>query len=572
MQDWTKWWQILFPTLLLLHIPSVRADSERDQASLPSDDMLALPVGGSSKFKRKELPPEPRLDHKQNGVLDLGPLYQSMLLPISSVAPVRLEAVYNEPVSLEGVLRHALKHSFAIGIARESWLIYRWGLYSSAANYLPIPSNSLNWSMSKSEIAPDQIASNSRNVSDYQGYSLFTGGSAFNSFLSQYYSVRGWKHDYFGSINDTLLSVYNAYTNLRLNSALLQIAARSLKVSESQMKVNDALFTAGTGTRFAIMQSRSQLAADRQALLAQQVATRQAALSLAYALNAPLSVNLIPCDESLSEDEIMDVSLSLDQLMEIALKNRPDLRSSELYLTASRRNIVSTASSLYPSVSLSTGAGHSSTTTYQSTESKNNALLQQAIVFNQNKLASQSGSSGSSTGSSTSTGSSSLASEHNAGVYGGLSNTLSEGYNLYWALPTMGIATSCYVASWRALSTQAMLQANQKLLSAQQSIHNAYLNAVCARDRIDSSAYGVASAQEQLRLALLRLQSGTGTNLELITAQREYIKSLTAQAKAICDSNLAQAQLLHDTGLISLDTLTGGYFPNRPFRQPRKGK
>jgi outer membrane protein TolC len=50
-----------------------------------------------------------------------------------------------------------------------------------------------------------------------------------------------------------------------------------------------------------------------------------------------------------------------------------------------------------------------------------------------------------------------------------------------------------------------------------------------------------------------------GTNLELITAQRDYVNSLSNQAQAIIASNQAQAQILHETGLISLESLTRGY-------------
>jgi outer membrane protein TolC len=53
-----------------------------------------------------------------------------------------------------------------------------------------------------------------------------------------------------------------------------------------------------------------------------------------------------------------------------------------------------------------------------------------------------------------------------------------------------------------------------------------------------------------------------GTTLEVIQAERDYINSLTTQAQAIVGSNLAQAQLLHDTGIISADALLHGYKGN----------
>jgi outer membrane protein TolC len=90
-------------------------------------------------------------------------------------------------------------------------------------------------------------------------------------------------------------------------------------------------------------------------------------------------------------------------------------------------------------------------------------------------------------------------------------------------------------------------------------VRSDYVTALSAREQIDNAAYGVDSSQEALRLAGLRLKSGYGTNLELITAQRDYINALYSQAQAIVASNLAQAQLLHDTGVLSTETLTSGY-------------
>ena len=52
-----------------------------------------------------------------------------------------------------------------------------------------------------------------------------------------------------------------------------------------------------------------------------------------------------------------------------------------------------------------------------------------------------------------------------------------------------------------------------------------------------------------------------GTNLEQIQSQRDYAAALTNQAQAIGNSNIAQAQLLHDMGMISVTTLTEGYKP-----------
>jgi OMF family outer membrane factor len=144
-----------------------------------------------------------------------------------------------------------------------------------------------------------------------------------------------------------------------------------------------------------------------------------------------------------------------------------------------------------------------------------------------------------------------------------LFNTVSFQFNINYQLANLGVAAATNILSARAISQQTMLQANQVLQQVSQQVRGAYLNALTAREQIDVTATGVESSAEELRLANLRVQMGIGTNLELIQAQRDYITALINQAQAIIQSNEAQAQLLHDTGVISVETLLNGFSPTR---------
>jgi len=104
-----------------------------------------------------------------------------------------------------------------------------------------------------------------------------------------------------------------------------------------------------------------------------------------------------------------------------------------------------------------------------------------------------------------------------------------------------------------------MLQCNQELTLVEQNVRTDYLNIKTARQLIDKAAAAVAASREALRIARLRLNGGVGTNYEVITAQKDYITNLTTQAQAIVSSNVAQAKLLHDIGMIDATTLSTGY-------------
>lgn len=560
---------------------------------------------------RLKVPPQPSADHEKNKTLDLSPLAQPAIarLSTSAVGPIRLEASYNECITLEDALKHALHYNLPIKINRESYNYQKYQLLGAYTGF--VPSFAIDWNLTRASILPKPTIGNSRVYSATVTYPVFNGGSVVYNALAQYYRKVGFYYAYNATVNDTLLDVYNKYTNLVLNICLLEIRANSLQLSETQLKMNSALYEAGTGTQFAIMQSRTQLGDDRQALIQQQQATRVAALELASTLNLPMAINLVPMETTITENLIVDRGLDIKLLMNLAMLYRPELRQFECFRLSAARSVQQAASSLYPSVAFFTGFTHASVTVnpaqnggevsgiasaevanLQDTSGlvSNQALNQTAAFTPENQDNTTSADQGANTGATTvvaasggnpisavqsgglvtsgavaptfnGTAGASVGATNTvgAGVFPGLANTNQAGFQMQWGPPNFGITSVLNVVATRALSRQSMLQANQELMLVGQQVRTAYVNATIARQKIDAAAYGVASAADALKLANLRVRTGLGTNLELIQAQRDYITALSNQAEAIIGSNQAQAQLLHDTGLISVSSLTRGY-------------
>ncbi len=89
-------------------------------------------------------------------------------------------------------------------------------------------------------------------------------------------------------------------------------------------------------------------------------------------------------------------------------------------------------------------------------------------------------------------------------------------------------------------------------------VRTSYADSLIAEQKIEQTNDQVASAKEELRLARIRLDTGLGTNLDVLTAQRDLTQAYIDQAEAVINFNLTQVQLLRDIGLISVDTLTSG--------------
>lgn len=576
--------------------------------------------------------------HEQNKTIDLGPLHAGTLLKIGNLRPIRLDATYNEPLTLRQALEYTVRNNLPIRINERVFAGQKYQFYNTLGQYLPSWFSNLTFSHAN---ISGGVVSNSRVFQTGMSFPIFQGGAVTYGALQQYYRMRASRNQYQTAINDALLNTYNAYYNLLLQRALLQIRIKAVEVSEEQLRLNQQLYIAGTGTRFAVMQSETQLASDRQAMLQQQFNVRIAALQLGYTMNLPLSANLIPADLTVSESNLYESDMRMNDLLAMSFKYRPELRQYEYLRLAAARNIQLQTAQLYPTLSfnmtyqasstsvsgggggggggrgsnsagglaaangftpgstigggfnsgpavgvttagvptvqgtalqvpqIATGTGGLTVTPGATNTTFGTATGATSVGVGGTVVTSGSGLntlSGSASGVSSTVGNVGTT----LGAFGGKVSSLTWSFNLNYRLNNMGTTAAASILQARATARQALLQANQVFQQVVQQTRTSYLNTLAAHEQIDVAAVGVASSSEALRLANLRVQHGIGTNLELIQAQRDYIQALITQAQAIIASNQAQAQLIHDTGVISVDTLTNGYrrtVGNNPFNK-----
>lgn len=498
-------------------------------AAAVTDQDGATSSGKTSPFTLPDdLGPDSDAVHDLNKTLRTNQLSLHSAVSLYSFKNVRDEIGFDQPITLDEALSYALRNNLAIKISQESYKYQRYVLLGNMASALP--SFSMAYDISRTHITNEKINSLARVQLERLNYPVFQGGSVMYGILAQAFRERGWAQAYKATVNDTLLQVYQSYNNLLLARVLLQIRAKAVEVDEEQMRVNQQLEAAGVGTRLAVMQSDAQLATDRQALIQQQVAVRQAALTLNFVLNYPMSINLVPIEETITEQSLFQTKARITELVKTAMKHRPELREYEYFKFGAARNLQIASAPLYPQLAFFTAISYTNTTTQRDKGSVAASLA--------------------ASGTTSTSG---------AGVFGGQFSTVQNGMGLTWNLNGMGLTNVANIFGAQSLNRQAGIQANQELQTVLQQVRSDYLAWRAAREQIDNAAHGTLVSAEELRLSSIRLRQGVGTNLEVIQAQRDYINALTTQAQAIVGSNTAQAQLLHDVGIISTDTLLHGY-------------
>jgi outer membrane protein TolC len=554
-------------------------------------------------------------NHDLNKTLDIKPLYLGSVVRTSSARELEGEERYDQRITLGDALSYALTHGLPLKISKEAYNYQRLQTLANIASALP--SFAMSYTLSRGNIFNKGTHAQAETFLTGVSYPVFQGGGILYGILTQHYREKGWHYAYKATVSDVFLDIYQKYTNLLLQRVLLQIFAKTVEADEEQLRLNRAAFNAGTGTRFAILQSESQLAADRQALLQQQVTARQAALALNLSLNFPMSINLIPIEETLTEASLFKSNVEVHSLIRDALHFNPSLRQYEMFRLTAARNVQLASAPLYPTVSFFTLFQHNdalvvpaqnaqdvggiATATITSALNSNFAGRASNNALGQQQSFSPTGGSTSSQGANTgpsaipaASGGTPIATVQSgslvtsgavapsifgggngpgnnpnvngslqapAGIFPGVFRSFQMGLSVSLALPNSGLTTVANIYAARVLARQALIQCNQELDLVLQTVRSDYLSMVNTRTVIDKAAYSVVSSREALRLARARFVNGVSTNLEVIQAQRDYISALTSQAQAIVNSNIAQAQLLHDMGMISRRTLTNGYEP-----------
>jgi outer membrane protein TolC len=554
-------------------------------------------------------------DHDTAKTLHLSSVYLSRAIGMHSFDALRQETRCTQLITLREAINYVLDQGMQIKISRESMNYQHWLTVAGVTGFLPSFQTSFN--VTQADVTNEATTSFGRSFIAGVSFPVFQGGGVLYSLLSQRYREKAWREAYKATVSDVFLDVYKKYTNLLLQRVLLQTLAKTIETDEERLRITQAQEKYGTGTRYSVMQSEAVLSNDRQLFLQQGVAMRQAGLALNLALNLPLSINLVPVEETLSETTLFKDEVQLRTLIQDTLKFNPGLRQYEDFRLAAARNLQAQASSLYPSIAFFVlyslndatvtppqngaalgGAATSAIASFLDStfagRVSNNALGQ---LYSFSPTAGSTSTQGANTGPSSTqaaaggtplaliqsgslvssgavapsifgggTGASSGPNVNGslqapASIFPGYFSEVQAGFSMVWNLPSFGLQTAANIMASKVLARQALMQCNQEITLVVQQIRSDYLAVLEARQSIDKAAATALAYREALKVALTRYNVEVGTQVDVIGAQRDYVNALTVQAQAIVASNVAQAQLLHDMGIISASTLTDGYKP-----------
>ncbi len=192
------------------------------------------------------------------------------------------------------------------------------------------------------------------------GLTLFTGLQNYNSIQKSRYEVLAGQEDLQNILDNVSLNVALAYLQILLNKELVAANENQLNITLQQIEKTKKLVDAGSVARGNLLQIEAQAAQEELLLInmKNQLETSYLNITQLLELQSPGGFEIVVPEINIDPNSV--ITGNIDDIYEIAQKSRPEIKSSELKLTASEFDLKIAKGGRSPKISLN----HSFNTRY----------------------------------------------------------------------------------------------------------------------------------------------------------------------------------------------------------------
>ena len=303
----------------------------------------------------------------------------------------------------------------------------------------------------------------------------------------------------------TLFDVSVGYLALVESDATVRIQEQFVQEAQTLARLTQARETQGLGSALDSERARAQAAAAEQRLLAARNERQRRSKALAASLRLDSTVDLAPADQNLAPATLVSPTEDLPKWLGRAAERRPEIMAYQAGREAARNEASATRWSVW-GPELSAGA-----------------------------------------------------------AWGGLGKsfgTVDERANyivsLGWTF-SLGGPGRIEAADARAAQADIALERFRDRLQA--SVAGSYQELALSRQNLDPAQRELSAAEAALRIARATYEGGVLPENDLLLAQQAADQARLRRLAAVARFNQAQLQLLAESGVASIDTLSGGAAP-----------
>lgn len=410
-----------------------------------------------------------------------------------------------QTLTLSQCIEIAVKHNHERIQSELQKDLYARELLRASSRFLPSVNASLGYNHSvkgpSSKLLIDPRTGIPVPVQPYEikSWSASTGLTA-QQMLFDAYSIFGWSRAhamkksaeaYSCATDQTVIfTVKERYYELLKKTQLVRVQEENLKSSEESYKKAQVLFEIGKVPKSDVLRAKVQLENARLALIQAQNDLEMANANLNHAMGREVEQKIIPVEETEMDTSEIPYETALDK----ALTQHPLLKKNKAELKASKAEIYMVAGEFLPSVYAYGGY------TWRHEE------------FNQIKHL--------------------LDTDYNWYLGVELSLPIFQGFSR--------VAELSKARLQHQINKEIFEQTKQNIAL---EVKQAWANVRLAKQQIAVTQDAERAAEEDLRLNKEKYELGSGTMLELITAQVAYTQAQTNHIQAIYDYHIAKAQL-----------------------------
>lgn len=408
--------------------------------------------------------------------------------------------------TLDRCIRIALENNPQIEIARKQVEVRQAAVLGSYTGVMPqLTANLVNANRTTSGDTPvivegvvlrDAPGSTRTNFSNnvFLRMNLYNGGRNWNTIRRDRQLVDNGKLDQVNTENQVTVNVKTRYYSLLRAMRLREVAEENVRLNEEQLRRTQSMYEIGSVARVEVLQTTANLGAARINLRNQKNAVLQARAELANVMGIGSSeaFEIVDALEGGSLDTTPP--MSLPDALRLAELTNPAIQRDEGGIRSAMLGTKMARGGLWPTVSGSIGYSRS------------------GVRFQD--------------------------------VYGTYDKNWRLSFNLSLSMPILN-GTQTYAdisqAQTQQIIAEETLRETRRATSL--TIRNALLDLETSGEVITLSNDNIAFAEESLRLAEERYRVGSGTLLEVFTAQEALVRAKSDLAGAQYDYLIAQATL-----------------------------
>jgi outer membrane protein len=181
---------------------------------------------------------------------------------------------------------------------------------------------------------------------------VFNGLQNYNSIQRNKYAVLASQEDLKNISDNVALNVALVYLQVLLNKELVTANENQLNITLQQIEKTRKLVDAGSVAKGNLLQIEAQAAQEELSLINTRNQLETSYLSLTQLLELKTPVGFEVEVPEINVDPNSIITGNIDEIYAIAEKNRPDIKSSELMLTASEYDLKVSKGGRIPRISL----------------------------------------------------------------------------------------------------------------------------------------------------------------------------------------------------------------------------